>query len=48
MTLARQDMDQGARVQAVARRYGYASSEALARAFHRQFGVNPTELRRAG
>jgi len=48
MTLARQDMDRGARVQAVARRYGYASSEALARAFHRQFGVNPTELRRAG
>ncbi|HBC09557.1 MAG TPA: cupin [Rhodospirillaceae bacterium] len=48
MTLARQDMDQGARVQAVARRYGYASSEALSRAFHRQFGVNPTDLRRAG
>ena len=48
MTLARQDMDRGARVQVVARRYGYASSEALARAFHRQFGVNPTDLRRAG
>ena len=48
MTLARQDMDRGARVQAVARRYGYASSEALSRAFHRQFGVNPTDLRRAG
>lgn len=48
MTLARQDMDRGARVQTVARRYGYASSEALARAFHRQFGVNPTDLRRAG
>lgn len=48
MTLARQDMDRGARVQAVARRYGYASSEALSRAFHRQFGVNPTELRRTG
>jgi AraC-like DNA-binding protein len=48
MTLARQDMDRGARVQAVARRYGYASSEALSRAFHRQFGVNPTKLRRAG
>lgn len=47
MTLARQDMDRGARVQVVARRYGYASSEALARAFHRQFGVNPTDLRRA-
>jgi AraC-like DNA-binding protein len=48
MTLARQDMDRGARVQAVARRYGYASSEALSRAFQRQFGVNPTKLRRAG
>lgn len=48
MTLARQDMDRGARVQTVARRYGYASSEALSRAFHRQFGVNPTELRRTG
>jgi AraC-like DNA-binding protein len=48
MTLARQDMDRGARVQAVARRYGYASSEALSRAFHRQFGVNPTDLRRTG
>jgi AraC-like DNA-binding protein len=48
MTLARQDMDRGARVQVVARRYGYASSEALARAFYRQFGVNPTDLRRAG
>ncbi len=47
MTLARQDMDRGARVQTVARRYGYASSEALARAFHRQFGVNPTDMRRA-
>ena len=48
MTLARQDIDRGERVQAVARRYGYASSEALARAFNRQFGINPSELRRTG
>lgn len=35
MTLARQDLDKGARVGAVAHRYGYASPEALARAFQR-------------
>lgn len=48
MTLARQDLDRGHRVQAVARRYGYTSSEALARAFQRQHGVNPLAVRRAG
>lgn len=47
MTLARQDLDRGHRVQAVARRYGYGSSEALARAFHRQYGVNPLAARSA-
>ena len=46
MTLARQDLDRGHRVQSVARRYGYASSEALARAFHRQYGINPLAARR--
>jgi AraC-like DNA-binding protein len=46
MTLARQDLDHGDRVQAVARRYGYASSEALARAFQRQHGVNPLAVRK--
>jgi AraC-like DNA-binding protein len=45
MTLARQDLDRGHRVQSVARRYGYASSEALARAFQRQYGVNPMAVR---
>lgn len=45
MTLARQDLDHGERVQVVARRYGYASSEALARAFQRQHGVNPLAVR---
>ena len=48
MTLARQDLDRGHRVQAVARRYGYGSSEALARAFQRQHGVNPLAVRRGG
>ncbi len=47
MTLARQDLDRGHRVQAVARRYGYSSSEALARAFHRQFRTNPLAVRRS-
>ena len=46
MTLARQELDRGERVQAVARRYGYASSEALGRAYQRQFGQNPTAARR--
>ena len=46
MTLARQDLDRGDRVQAVARRYGYASSEALARAFQRVHGMNPLAARR--
>lgn len=48
MTLARQDLDRGHRVQAVARRYGYGSSEALARAFQRQHGVNPLAVRQSG
>ena len=46
MTLAHQDIERGDRVQAVARRYGYASPEALSRAFARQFEVNPLALRR--
>lgn len=46
MTLARQDLDRGDRVQSVARRYGYGSSEALARAFQRQYGMNPLAIRR--
>ena len=47
MTLARQDIERGDRIQTVARRYGYASSEALSRSFRRQFGENPMRLRRA-
>jgi AraC-like DNA-binding protein len=46
MTLARQDIEKGERVQTVARRYGYGSPEALSRAFSRQFDANPLALRR--
>lgn len=46
MTLARQDIEKGDRVQTVAARYGYGSPEALSRAFSRQFDVNPLALRR--
>lgn len=46
MTLARQDIERGERVQTVARRYGYGSPEALSRAFSRQFDKNPLALRR--
>lgn len=45
MVLSHQDLQHGDRVQAVADRYGYASSEALARAFRRHFGHSPTTLR---
>ncbi len=46
MTLAHQDLDKGERVGTVARRYGYTSPEALTRAFQRQYGINPTDLKR--
>ena len=45
MTLARQDIARGDRIKAISRRYGYASSEAFAKAFHRQFGGNPLTVR---
>ena len=46
MILARQDIQRGERVQQVADRYGYGSSEALGRAFQRQFGHSPLAARR--
>jgi len=46
MILARQDIDGGARVQSVARRYGYTSPEALTRAFQREYGQSPMALKR--
>lgn len=45
MTLARQDITRGDRIKAIAQRYGYASSEAFAKAFYRQFGSNPLAMR---
>ena len=45
MTLAYQDIERGDRIKTIARRYGYASSEALARAFQRQFGKPPLRAR---
>lgn len=47
MTLAHQDLEKGERVQTVARRYGYGSSEALNRSFRKQFGASPKEVRAA-
>ena len=46
LALARQDIERGERIQTVARRYGYASGEALNRAVRRHFGASPTQLRR--
>ena len=45
LTLARQDVAKGDRVDAIARRYGYLSSEGFARAFKTHFGENPITLR---
>lgn len=45
MTLARQDIIRGDRIKAIAQRYGYRSSEAFAKAFHRHFGSNPLTVR---
>lgn len=42
LTLARQDIERGDRVQTVAWRYCYRSSEALGRAFKRVFNETPT------
>ncbi|MEM7361354.1 MAG: AraC family transcriptional regulator [Pseudomonadota bacterium] len=45
MILARQDVERGERVQVVADRYGYTSSEALGRAFKKEHGVSPRQLK---
>jgi len=45
LTLARQDVVKGDRVDAIARRYSYGSSEGFARAFKNHFGENPIALR---
>jgi len=46
MILACQDIERGDRIQTIAHRYGYGSSEALSRAFRRQFGNNPVSYRK--
>ncbi|MDX2484478.1 MAG: AraC family transcriptional regulator [Pseudodonghicola sp.] len=45
LTLARQDVEKGHRVDAIARRYGYGSPEGFTRAFRKQFGTQPITLR---
>ncbi|MEM6712959.1 MAG: AraC family transcriptional regulator [Pseudomonadota bacterium] len=45
LTLARQDVVRGERVDRIARRYGYRSPEGFARAFKKQFGTSPIEER---
>ncbi len=45
LALAHRDLRTGARVQTVARRYGYGSPEALSRAYRRHHGAAPREAR---
>ncbi|MEX0350972.1 MAG: AraC family transcriptional regulator [Paracoccaceae bacterium] len=47
LTLARQDIERGDRVQRVANRYCYGSPEALSRAVSQQYGQTPTQIRKA-
>ncbi|GHF42734.1 AraC family transcriptional regulator [Seohaeicola zhoushanensis] len=47
LTLARQDIAKGHRVDLVARRYGFSSPEGFSRAFRKQHGETPIALRRA-
>jgi len=46
LLVARQDLQKGDRVDAVARRYGYQSAEGFARAFRQYYGQNPLAMRR--
>jgi len=48
LLLARQDLQKGDRVDAVARRYGYQSAEGFGRAFRQLYGENPLAMRSAG
>lgn len=47
LNLAQRDIGRGDRIDAIARRYGYGSPEALTHAFRRATGQPPTALRRA-
>lgn len=44
LSLARQDLEKGHRVQVVAQRYGYGSADGFSRAFRKSFGVIPRAL----
>lgn len=46
LTLSRQDLEGGDRVEAVARRYAYGSPEAFARAYRKAFGEAPIMARK--
>ncbi|MDE4133772.1 AraC family transcriptional regulator [Phaeobacter sp. QD34_3] len=46
LTLARQDLLRGDRVEAVARRYAYETPEGFTRAFRRAYGCAPVSLRK--
>ncbi|MBU0832530.1 MAG: AraC family transcriptional regulator [Alphaproteobacteria bacterium] len=46
LTLARQDMARGQRVDVVSRRYGFSSPEGFTRAFKKHFSETPMALRR--
>lgn len=45
LLLARRDLQNGDRVEAVARRYGYRSPDGFARAFRQRYGQKPLEMR---
>ncbi|WP_339760246.1 AraC family transcriptional regulator [uncultured Hoeflea sp.] len=47
LLVARQDLQKGDRVEAVARRYGYQSAEGFTRAFRQHYGQNPLSMRGA-
>lgn len=47
LVLARQDIEKGERIQRVASRYCYGSTEALSRAISQNYGCTPSALRKA-
>ena len=47
LILAKQDIERGERVQRVASRYCYGSTEALSRAFSLTYGASPTHFRKS-
>lgn len=47
LILAKQDIERGTRVQSVAHRYGYGSTEALSRAISTAYGESPLKIRKA-